>query len=240
MKTIIFSGAGLSAESGISTFRDSDGLWENHKIDEVCNQQTWKANRELVHRFYNERRNQLPTVTPNNAHLAIAEFQKNNECAIITQNVDDLLERAGCQNVIHVHGELTKMECTACAHVFEIGYGNWDVENDRCPKCDSKKGVKPFIVFFGGSAPLYRTMYKHFDVLKHSDTQLIVIGTMGNVVPVASMISNEIRGVTSRAIKGKTILCNLEKSSYLPESLFDEVYYEPATISVPRVLKITL
>lgn len=234
MKTIILSGAGLSSESGISTFRDLNGLWENHKIDDVCNERTWKQNFQLVHTFYNERRVQLAEVEPNDAHKAIAEFQKNNHCIIITQNVDDLLERAGCIDVIHVHGELTKMHCTACDHILEIGYKEWDT-NDECPKCKSRKGMKPYIVFFGGQAPFYKTMYRAFDVLSEESTQLIVVGTMGNVVPIATMISS--RGHYRKNIKAKTILCNLDKSPNLPEHLFDEIYYEPATISIPKLLK---
>lgn len=234
MKTIIFSGAGLSAESGISTFRDSNGLWENHKIDDVCNERTWKQNFQMVHDFYNARRSQLAEVEPNDAHKAIAEFQKTNDVVIITQNVDDLLERAGCTDVIHVHGELTKMECTACGYIYSIGYDTFNCLEDRCPKCNSRRGVKPHIVFFGGQAPFYKSMYKHFDILDEADTQLIVVGTMGNVVPIANMISS--RGHYKKVVKAKTVLCNLEPSQDLPESLFDEVYYDKATIVLPKIL----
>ena len=107
---IIFSGAGISAESGINTFRDTNGLWENHSIKEVCSENTWKHNFEAVHTFYNQRRVQLSEVQPNNAHKVVATLKKQygDDCYVITQNVDDLFERAGCEDVLHVHGELKK------------------------------------------------------------------------------------------------------------------------------------
>ena len=115
-KLIIFSGAGISAESGINTFRDTNGLWENHSIKEICSEYTWKQNFEAVHSFYNQRRVQLSEVQPNNAHKVVATLKKQygEDCYVITQNVDDLFERVGCKDVLHVHGELGKMECTAC------------------------------------------------------------------------------------------------------------------------------
>ncbi|NOX15194.1 MAG: NAD-dependent deacetylase, partial [Epsilonproteobacteria bacterium] len=143
-----------------------------------------------------------------------------------TQNVDDLFERAGCKDVIHVHGELTKMECRACGNFWDIGYKKFDTTKDRCPKCGSLKGAKPFIVFFGGQSPQYISMYRAFERCENSESLLIVVGTMGNVVPIDSLIEGT---------SCKKILNNLEKSSYINDKLYDEVYYEKATTAMPKI-----
>ncbi|MDA7848168.1 NAD-dependent deacetylase [Sulfurospirillum sp.] len=227
-KILIFSGAGISAESGISTFRDANGLWDNYNIEDICHQRSWKKNFDLVHEFYNKRRVQLSTVEPNQAHFSVARIKKmyKDDCYVVTQNVDDLFERAGCEDVIHVHGELTKMECTACGHVWDMGYKAFDLTKDRCPKCNSLKGVKPFVVFFGGQAPQYISMYRAFEVCKNKDSLLIVVGTMGNVVPVESLIEGT---------PCKKILNNLEKSKHINDELFNEIYYEKATVAVKKI-----
>lgn len=227
-KILIFSGAGISAESGIKTFRDSNGLWEDHKIEDICTQSSWKKNFKQVHKFYNARRTQLLSVKPNEAHKAVARIKEKygDSCYVVTQNVDDMFERAGCKDVIHVHGEITKMECTACGNVWDIGYKAFDISIDKCPKCGSLKGVKPFIVFFGGQAPRYIDMYRAFEVCKNKDSLVIVVGTMGNVVPVESLLENT---------PCKKILNNLELSPYINENHFDEVYYERATIAMVKI-----
>lgn len=239
-KIIIFTGAGLSAESGISTFRDSDGLWENHKIDEVCNIHTWKNHFDLVHKFYNERRVQLKTVEPNEAHKTITRIKNKykDDCIVMTQNVDDLLERAGIgdENVLHLHGELTKINCIACGHKWEVGYEEFNTETDRCPKCNSLKGVKPYIVFFNKSAPMYSQKNKAFEYLSNPDSILIVIGTMGNVIPISLVIGTpNMSGDFKKTVKAKTILNNLEANEFMPESLFDEIFYEKATVALPKI-----
>ena len=225
-KIIIFSGAGISAESGIQTFRDSDGLWENHKIEDVCNQYTWLQNYDLVHKFYNQRRMQLADVTPNYAHEIVAQIQDKyrNDCILITQNVDDLFERAGCKDVIHVHGELTKMECSSCSHVFDIGYKEF-TKDDKCPECSSSH-IKPFIVFFGGQAPAYMDMYKAFEHLQNEDSIAIVIGTLGNVVQINANLE---------LMQCHKILNNLEESPYIDDTQFDKVYYEEATSAAETI-----
>ena len=230
-KIIIFSGAGLSAESGISTFRDSNGLWENHKIEEICNESTWKKNFEKVHNFYNERRVQLASVEPNEAHKTIKRMYDKfgDDLIIATQNVDDLLERAGipADEIIHLHGELTKMHCTACGHKWEIGYSEFNTETDRCPNCNSLKGVKPDIVFFNGAAPKYMDLYNSLNYLYSDSSYLVVIGTMGNVVPIDSY--------TSHIHKSKKILNNLEESEYIDAENYNYVFYEPATTALPKI-----
>lgn len=185
-KLVVFSGAGLSADSGISTFRGTDGLWENHRLDEVCNFHTWRANRLAVHRFYNARRTALDTVSPNAMHELLVDWQARYGAILITQNVDDLLERAGAKDVLHVHGFLPELRCLACGHHWNIGTAAWDAEADRCPSCNSLKGVKPNVVFFNEQAPLYVPMWKTFDSLKAEDV-LVVIGTDGAVIPIGAI-----------------------------------------------------
>lgn len=229
-RIVIFSGAGISQPSGIQTFRDSDGLWENHKIDEVCNINTWKNNFELVHEFYNQRREQLKNVEPNAAHFMVAEivekYGKDNVYNI-TQNIDDLFERAGCKEdeIMHVHGNLTKLHCQACGEIWDIGYSKFNTEIDRCPKCNSLKGVKPKIIFFGESAPMYSYMYRAFEYLKNPDSIFIIIGTMGNVVTLTAPLKN----------KCTTILNNMEPSDYLPETLFTKTYFESCITAVEKI-----
>ena len=123
---VVFSGAGISAESGVPTFRDKDGLWEKHKIEDVCDISTWEANYDLVHKFYDQRREQLGTVYPNLAHSMIAYWQKKyHEKALvrnITTNIDDLFERAGVTNTIHLHGYIPEVTCRICGKFSNIGY----------------------------------------------------------------------------------------------------------------------
>lgn len=225
-KIVIFSGAGISAESGIKTFRDADGLWENHKIEDICNQYTWEKNYEQVHKFYNQRRTQLSMVEPNLAHEIVAEIKDKykDDCIVVTQNVDDMFERAGCKNVIHVHGELTKMECMACGEVYDIGYKEFYMD-DKCPKCENTH-IKPYIVFFGGQAPKYMDMYNAFEYLQNEDSIAVVIGTLGNVIQINANLE---------LMDCKKILNNLEESPYIDDTQFDKVYYENATSAIQKI-----
>lgn len=225
-KAIILTGAGLSAESGVATFRASGGLWENHRIEEVCHIDTWQRNFEKVHAFYNARRTQLNRVEPNAAHRAIAEWERLYSTVILTQNVDDLLERAGCKNVIHLHGFLPELRCTACGHVWNIGYTEWPT-GSKCPAsdCESIRGVKPNIVFFGEMAPRYNDLWTAFDSVASSDV-LIVIGTSGVVLPVNAMAAS---------FSGFSILNNLEEEPAIDSSLFNRAFYMPATEAAVRI-----
>lgn len=225
-KIVIFSGAGISAESGIKTFRDADGLWENHSIEEICNQYTWERNYEQVHKFYNQRRVQLASVEPNLAHEVVASIKEKyqNDCIVITQNVDDMFERAGCSDVIHVHGELTKMHCMSCNNVFDIGYKEFNI-GDECPKCHNTH-IKPYVVFFGGEAPKYMDMYEAFEHLQNEDSIAVVIGTLGNVIQINANLE---------LMDCKKILNNLEESPYIDDSQFDRVYYETATSACEKI-----
>jgi len=225
-KIVIFSGAGISAESGIKTFRDADGLWEDHNIEDICNQYTWEKNYEQVHKFYNQRRVQLGSVRPNLAHEIVASIKEKyqDDAIVITQNIDDLFERAGCSDVIHVHGELTKMHCQTCDEVYDIGYREFNID-ETCPKC-ANSHIKPYVVFFGGEAPKYMDMYEAFEYLQNDDSIAVVIGTLGNVIQINANL--ELMDCTK-------ILNNLEKSPYIDDSQFDKVYYENATSAIEKI-----
>lgn len=224
-RVIFFSGAGLSAESGLATFRASDGLWANYDINKVCNFYTWKENFELVHEFYNKRRLELAKVEPNRAHKVIAKLQNEygqDRVVVITQNVDDLLERAGCKNIMHLHGELTKLICTSCGYKWDIGYCAYEFSG--CPKCETEL-VKPFVVFFYESAPMYSPMYREFQTLKDDDI-VVVIGTSGNVISLDMLLYGN---------SGYKILNNLEPSDAINEALFDKIIYKPATNAIDEI-----
>jgi NAD-dependent deacetylase len=211
-RLIVFSGAGLSADSGISTFRDADGLWENHSIDVVANGYTWRSNFDKVRGFYNDRRAALATVEPNPAHHQIARWQQEFDTVIMTQNVDDLLERAGCRDVIHLHGKLTEMRCVACGTVWDVGYRRWG-DADRC-KCNSLRGVRPNVVFFNENAPEYAKMYRIFRELRDDDC-VVVIGTSGQVINIDSFMHD---------VTCLKILNNLGSNQYINESYYDHVF----------------
>lgn len=181
LKIVVFTGAGMSAESGIKTFRDSNGLWENHDVHEVASPQGWRNNRALVLEFYNQRRAQLSEVNPNAGHIAIQELATNFDVHVITQNVDDLHERAGTLNVLHLHGELLKVRSTLDANlVYTWGYKNLN-EGDTCEKGSQ---LRPHIVWFGESVPAYNEAEK---ICLTADI-LIVVGTSLQVNPAAMLV----------------------------------------------------
>lgn len=224
---LIFSGAGLSAPSGIPTFRDADGLWHQHRIEDICDYTTWKRNADLVHKFYNQRRIDLSAALPNQGHQQIAEWQQQYgpRVKIITQNVDNLLEAAGCVDVCHLHGNLTQMQCTACGHEWPVGYTSWDPQQDRCPKCSSRRGVKPAVVFFHEHAPRYRDLYWAVKRL-HSKSMVVIIGTTGIVVDVQSLFG------PTPAVK---VLNNLEPSMAIDHRMFDHVFFESVITAAPKL-----
>lgn len=188
-KLFIFTGAGLSVESGLATFRGSaSALWENEDLAVVCDYGTWKANREQVFSFYNARKRDVAAAMPNEAHRWIAEWQSAwgvDRVQVMTQNVDDLLERAGTQSVTHLHGELSSAHCTACGTRWPV-VGAFNLEG-RCPKCNSLRGVKPGVVFFHEPAPRYRDLAQWFKRIQSQDI-LLVIGTAFEVLPVAMVV----------------------------------------------------
>lgn len=181
MKLItILSGAGISAESGISTFRDANGLWENHRIEDVATPKAWQRNPQLVLHFYNQRRKQLFEVQPNAAHHAITALQQKFNVQVVTQNVDDLHERAGNTHVLHLHGELKKVRSTAYPYlVYDLD--GWELKlGDHCP--DGHQ-LRPHIVWFGEDVP---NMYEAAETVSHSDA-VIIVGTSLNVYPAAGL-----------------------------------------------------
>ena len=182
-KIAVLTGAGVSAESGISTFRDSNGLWETYRIEDVATIEAWYKNRELVLDFYNQRRSQLKDCSPNLAHKLIADLQSKFDVCVVTQNVDDLHERAGSKSVIHLHGELTKArgESDNYYNCFEIGYKKLSL-GDKSP---SGSQLRPHIVWFGEQVP---ELEKGARAIEAADI-LVVIGTSLVVYPAAGLIS---------------------------------------------------
>lgn len=179
-KIVVLSGAGISAESGIKTFRDSDGLWENHRVEDVATFDAWQNNPSLVLDFYNQRRQQLLTCQPNKAHHLLAQLQSKYEVQIITQNVDDLHERAGSNNVLHLHGELLKVRSTVDDNLIY----DWQTDLKIGDKCAKGSQLRPHIVWFGEQVPMIETAA---NIVKQADI-FIVIGTSLVVYPAAGLI----------------------------------------------------
>jgi NAD-dependent deacetylase len=179
-KIVILTGAGISAESGIKTFRDADGLWEGYDIMEVASPQGWKKNKELVLDFYNQRRAQLHEVEPNEGHLALARLDEFFDVSIVTQNVDNLHERSGSRNVIHLHGELFKVRSTADENLIY----EWTGPLKNGDKCEKGNQLRPHIVWFGESVPMIE---KAIALTEQADIFMIV-GTSMQVYPAAGLI----------------------------------------------------
>lgn len=179
-KIVVLSGAGMSAESGISTFRDADGLWEGHDVMEVASPLGWEQNPALVLDFYNQRRKQLLEVEPNKGHLFLAHLENDYDVHIVTQNVDDLHERAGSSNVLHLHGELRKVRSI---HYPELIYC-WDKDLNLGDLCEKGSQLRPHIVWFGEMVPALEAAKM---VVAQADI-LVVIGTSLVVYPAASLI----------------------------------------------------
>lgn len=179
-KLVVLTGAGISAESGIETFRDADGLWEGHDVMEVATPEGFKANPKLVLNFYNERRKQLLEVLPNKAHYNLADLEKEFDVEIITQNVDDLHERAGSTKVTHLHGELLKVRSS----VDESIILDWKKDLFLGDLCSKKSQLRPHIVWFGEMVPM---LDKAIEITEKADI-LVIIGTSMQVYPAASLI----------------------------------------------------
>ena len=180
-KIVVLTGAGMSAESGLNTFRDSNGLWEGHDVMEVASPEGFARNPELVLDFYNQRRRQLLQVKPNAAHLALAELESDYDVNIITQNVDDLHERAGSAKVLHLHGELLKASSTKNAQIV------YEWKNDILlgDLCELKSQLRPYIVWFGEAVPLLEDA---IEITAKADI-LVIVGTSMQVYPAASLIN---------------------------------------------------
>jgi len=180
-KIVVLSGAGISAESGLRTFREMGGLWEEYDVMEVASPQAWERNPELVTRFYNERRKQLLKSKPNQGHLILQELERYFDVEIITQNVDDLHERAGSSKVLHLHGELKKARSTADPNlIYELD--GWELTTES--KCEKGSRLRPHIVWFGEAVPAMSDAIK---IVSKADI-LIIVGTSMNVYPAAGLI----------------------------------------------------
>lgn len=177
---VVLTGAGISAESGISTFRDAGGLWEGHDVMEVASPQGFKKDKSLVLEFYNQRRRQVLEVEPNKAHYALAELEKTHHVHIVTQNVDDLHERAGSSNILHLHGELLKAQSTQDPSLIYT----WKKDITVNDTCELGSQLRPFIVWFGEDVPL---ISKAQDICEQADI-LVIIGTSMQVYPAAGLI----------------------------------------------------
>jgi NAD-dependent protein deacetylase/lipoamidase len=177
---VVLTGAGMSAESGLSTFRDNGGLWEQYSVYDVATPEAFERNQELVLRFYNERRRQLESAKPNRGHQLLAELEKDYQVTVITQNVDDLHERGGSSNVTHLHGELTKARSSLHNDlIYDIGYR--DIQPGDT--CDRGSQLRPHVVWFGEEVPMLDAAA---EVVKTAD-QLLIIGTSLQVYPAASL-----------------------------------------------------
>ena len=224
-RLVVLTGAGVSAESGLPTFRDSDGLWEQHDPMELATPEAFARNPELVYRFYNSRRAQLAKVGPNAAHLALAHLQRAfpGEVFLVTQNVDDLHERAGSSQVCHMHGELLAMLCSACGRQSPTAQP-FDGAT-TCPDCASPGSLRPDVVWFG-------EMPYHMDEIatRLADCDLfIAVGTSGLVYPAAGFVR------TARAAGATTVEVNLEASD--TAGLFHTQRRGPATEQVPALVE---
>lgn len=217
---LILTGAGISAESGLGTFRDKDGLWTKYDLNEVATPEGFARNPALVHEFYNARRANCMAASPNAAHAALAHLQSQHQglVTIVTQNVDDLHERGGARDVIHMHGELAGALCATCGHRWtapaEMSPG------DPCPACTAP-ATRPDIVWFG-EIPYHMEQIQ--DLLSQADL-FVAIGTSGNVYPAAGFVTE------ARAMGIKTLELNLEASA--SADLFDDALFGPATQIVP-------
>ena len=218
---VILTGAGISAESGLATFRDKDGLWEGHRVEDVACPDAFRRNPALVHRFYNLRRAGLSGVEPNAAHFALARLQHEypGEVTLITQNVDDLHERAGSASVIHMHGELRKVRCDLCWRGREWE-GDLDTET-VCPFCDRAGGMRPDIVWFGEIPKFMERIGKALD----RAGIFAAIGTSGHVYPAA--------GFVGMAAAGGAETLEINNADTAVSSQFDRHLTGPATVQVP-------
>lgn len=231
MNIVVLTGAGVSAESGVPTFRAQDGLWENHRIDDVATPEAFVCNPKLVQQFYNDRRRALLQVQPNAAHVALATFAKRQRAngsggdaahafLLVTQNIDDLHERAGSDDVVHMHGELLSAWCLHCGKKTRT---QEEITTEtKCLHCDVAGAVRPDIVWFGETP---YEMQRIEDALAQCDL-FVAVGTSGNVYPAAGFVA------TARRYGARCVELNLEPATN--REMFDEGHYGCATAVVPK------
>ncbi|MBL8659369.1 MAG: NAD-dependent protein deacylase [Rhodospirillales bacterium] len=223
-KIVILTGAGISKESGLDTFRCADGIWARVRLEDVATPEAFCRNPALVHQFYNARRGALtdPAIVPNAAHLALARLEREwpDDVLIVTQNIDDLHERAGSRNLIHMHGELKKVRCQRCGALLD-----WFEDlttGDACPSCRGEGQLRPHVVWFGEMPLEIERIYAALEQCG----MFLSIGTSGNVYPAAGFVRH-VRSFTD----AHAVELNLEPTA--GASLFAETIYGPATVSVP-------
>jgi NAD-dependent deacetylase len=235
-RIIIFAGAGISAESGLATFRETGGLWTQFDVDEVCNYHVFKKakldeeKRKHIFDFYNLIKAHILKAQPNNAHKVIASWQEkygSDRVKIITANIDDLFEKAGAKDVLHVHGEIYNMHCAACSHTWNIGNESFDYQQ-RCPQCSSRL-TKPNVVFFGEMAPNYLIMNQICNMKRRQPNDIILyIGSSMSVIPPERIVQERNEPNT-----GITVLVN--KDSNEQDFWFKNRYYGLATEQIKCV-----
>lgn len=220
MKITVLTGAGMSAESGLKTFRDSNGLWEDHDVMEVASPIGWNNNPELVLEFYNQRRRQLQEVEPNEAHHALAQMEKDHQVTIVTQNVDDLHERAGSSRVVHLHGELLKVR-SMVNDTYVVGWKEDLIIGDLC---SDGYQLRPHIVWFGESVPM---MEEAIRIVRKSEV-LMIIGTSMQVYPAAGLMQYALSECPVYFIDPNPTIHSTNRIT---------VYAEKASIGVPMAIK---
>ena len=228
-RLVTITGAGLSAESGVPTFRDVGGLWSRYDVDVVCNWDTWQKNRVAVHELHNLLRESLPDYQPNAAHRMLAEWSlryfNRHLVQHLTANVDDLLERAGCGGeVIHLHGYLTHMQCVSCQTKWHVGYRAWNSALDRCRDCGSDL-VKPGTVLFNESAPEYIKLNAATAALTRDDV-VVVSGCSGQVISPDTWLYGK---------PCRKILVNTVSTPFVNEKFYDHVILQPAALCIQQV-----
>ena len=220
-RVVVLTGAGISAESGIPTFRGPDGLWEGHRVEDVATPEGFEADRDLVHRFYDARRAALAAVDPNPAHRALAELEDSlgDDLLVVTQNIDDLHERAGSTRVLHMHGELLSALCRACG--WRTRWTGDLVDRPQCPRCGLAE-LRPDVVWFG---EIPYQMDRIEDAVAGADL-FVSVGTSGAVYPAAGLVQ------LARAYGARTLELNLEPSA--GTRMFHEARHGPAGMLVPE------
>ncbi|MBI6115295.1 SIR2 family NAD-dependent protein deacylase [Salegentibacter maritimus] len=219
-KIVVLTGAGVSAESGIKTFRDAGGLWEGHDVMEIASPAGWKNNQKKVLEFYNQRRRQLLTVKPNASHFALAELEKEFQVEIITQNIDDLHERAGSTKVTHLHGELLKARSTFNENLVL----DWKQDINIGDFCEFNYQLRPHVVWFGEAVPMFE---KAMEIVSKAE-MLIIIGTSMQVYPAAGLLDFAPNGIPIYFIDPKP---NISEKGNL------QIIAKKASLGVPELVK---
>ncbi|MDN3593918.1 SIR2 family NAD-dependent protein deacylase [Zunongwangia endophytica] len=217
---VVLTGAGISAESGIKTFRDEDGLWEGHDVMQVASPMGWKKNKELVLDFYNKRRRQLLSVQPNKAHLVLAELENDFNVEVITQNIDDLHERAGSSNVLHLHGELLKVRSTFDEDLLL----DWKQDLNIGDFCEHNFQLRPHVVWFGEAVPM---MEKAIQKVSNADI-IAIVGTSMQVYPAAGLVD---------FAPPKTPMYFIDPKPNISENNYLSILAEKAVTGVPKLAK---